>query len=123
MRRTRMRLTNFRLLLVVAVSAILLHLAPDSLKSRVRERYARCMQLAASHTSLASEYRRNARGDSGMLRIAAWHEHVRGEFERAAQHPRSPLPRSHTFPPKKWVTPTAEVAAKRSGQPVGSESS
>jgi hypothetical protein len=113
MRRTRMRLTVFRLLLVVAVGAILIHLATEPLKSRARERCARCIELAASHASLASEYRRNARSDAGMLWTDAWHEHMRGEFERAAQQPQCPVPRSQPFPPKGWVAPATDDAAKR----------
>jgi hypothetical protein len=111
--RPRMRLTVFRLLLIVAVAAILLHLGTDRLKGRARERYDRCVQLAASHASLAVEYRRNARGSASMLRIAAWHEHLRSEFERAARAPRSPTPRSQPFPPVDWLAPPTESDAKR----------
>ena len=92
MRWPRMRLTVFRLLLVVAVSAILLHLATDSLRSRAREHYDRCMRIADYHASTAAVFRRNARGDARMLEMAALNERIRGEFERAAQRPQEPLP-------------------------------
>jgi hypothetical protein len=108
-----MRLTVFRLLLVIAVSAIFLHLATDPLRSRARGRYERCMEIADSHARLAAEYERNARGWALMLRMSAWHEYMRGEFERAAHQPRSPLPRSQNFPPEGWVPPGVEEAATR----------
>jgi hypothetical protein len=112
-KRIRMRLTVFHLLLLVAVSAILLYFVTAPMKSRVRERIERCLQLADSHASLAAEYTRNAGGDAGMLRIARWHEHMRGEFERAARQPEIPFPRSQPFPPKNWIAPAAENATRR----------
>ena len=112
MRRPPIRLTVFRLLLVIAVSAILLHLATDPLRSRARDRYERCLQLAASHANLGAGYQHNARGDIVMLKCAAWHEHMRREFERAAQQPQSPLPQSQPFPPKGWVAPVVAGVAE-----------
>jgi len=108
-----MRLTVFRLLLLVAVSAILVHVTTDPLKTRSRERDERCRQLGDSHARIATECRRNSEGDAGMLRIAEWHEHMRNELERAARDPDGPFPRSHPFPPKSWIAPAAVDAATR----------
>jgi hypothetical protein len=95
-----LRLTVFRLLLVIAVSAILLHGATDPLRSRARERHERCMEIVDTHARLAAEYRRNAGGDAGMLLLAAWHEHMRREFKQATEQPQMPLPSSQPFPPR-----------------------
>ena len=56
--------------------------------------------IADNHARLGREYRRNARGDAGMLRTAAWHEHMRQVFEEAATQSGSPIPVSQPFPPK-----------------------
>ena len=114
MQRTRMRLTVFHLLLVVAVAAILMQVATGPLKSRAAERFERCRQLAESHASLAAEYRQNSGGDAGMLRISRWQEHMRNQFERAARQPEIPLPPSRPFPPQSWIAPAEEDSAKRS---------
>ena len=114
MQRTRVRLTVFHLLLVVAVAAILMQVATGPLKSRAAERFERCRQLAERHASLAAEYRQNSGGDAGMLRISRWHEHMRDEFERAARQPEIPLPPSQPFPPQSWIAPAEEDSAKRS---------
>src|SRR4051812_3271929 len=98
----RLRLTVFRLLLVIAASAILLHGATEPLRNRARERHERCMEIADTHARFAAEYRRNAGGDAGMLLLAAWHEHMRREFKQAAEQPQMPLPSSQPFPPQGW---------------------
>jgi hypothetical protein len=62
----------------------------------------RCYEIASRHASLAAEYRRNARGDRGMFRIADWHDHIRQTFEEAADRPWAPIPKSSPFPPPGW---------------------
>ncbi len=100
----RMRLTVFRLMLVVAISAIAFYLISDRFGSR-RERL---LEIANRHSRLGAEYRHNAGGSAGMLSIAAWHDHMRSEFERAAARPWAPSPSSHAFPPKGWQPRAAE---------------
>ena len=102
MRVTRPRLTVFRLLLVVVISAILIYAAIEPRRSLARQRYERCMQIAETHASLAAEYQRNSGGDAAMDTIAAWHRHMRAQFESAAERPRAPLPLSQPFPPAGW---------------------
>ena len=75
-----MRFTVFRLLLVVAIAAILLYFPSDWTRSR-RERF---LQVADWHARIGAEYQRNAGGAAIRWRIAGWHEHVSREFERAA---------------------------------------
>src|SRR4051794_19986623 len=103
MRRPRSQLTVFRLLLVVAVAAILFHLATAPLRDRNQAHYERCMEIADTHARLAAEYRRNGRGDATMIRIATWHQHMRRGFEQAAERPEMPLPSDLPFPPERWV--------------------
>jgi hypothetical protein len=98
-------LTVFRLLLVVAVCAIVMYVVTEGPKRRARERTERCLVIADNHARLSHEYRRNARGDAGMLRIAAWHEHLRQVFEEAATQSGAPIPVSQPFPPKGWRSP------------------
>lgn len=43
-----------------------------------------------------------------MLRIAAWHEHMTHKFNRAAQQPQSPFPRSEPHPPTDWRGATSK---------------
>jgi|GEM_PF-5360309 len=59
------------LLLLIAILAIVLHLAIETQKRRTAARHERSMRIATTHASLTDEYRRNARGDAGMPRIAA----------------------------------------------------
>ncbi len=106
MQNPRFRLTVFRLVLLIAVVAIVAHLATGPLRNRVKERRERCLELAAAHASLAAEYRQNARYDEGMLKLSAWHEYMRDEFNRAAHDPEMPRPQSQPFPPSDWVAPT-----------------
>jgi hypothetical protein len=65
-------------------------------------RRERCFDIASRHASLAAEYRRNAEGDQGMLRIAAWHDHMKEMFENAADRPWETIPKSSPFPPLGW---------------------
>lgn len=109
MRKIRIRLTVFRVLLAVAIAAILLHLAIEPFRDRARDHYNRCVSIAETHASLGAAYRKNAQGDPLRLKIAAWHEHMRREFEQAAQHPELPMPRSQPFPPRDWVAPADET--------------
>jgi hypothetical protein len=110
MRFPSVRLTVFRLLLVVAVCAIVTYVATDGLNRRARERTERCLVIADNHARLGREYRRNARGDAGMLRTAAWHEHMRQVFEEAATQSGAPIPVSQPFPPKGWRIPEEKTA-------------
>ena len=110
----RMRLTVFRLLLGIAISAIGFYLALSPLRERADERFERCLQIADSHARLGAEYLRNARGNPQMLRTAAWHEHMRREFEQAAREPQVAVPRSRPAPPQGWMPPAIETTAGRS---------
>ena len=107
MPRIRMRLTVFRLLLVVALSAIVFHVATDPSKRRAKEHYERCMHLADWHETLARDYQKGQEGNAGMLKIAAWHRSIRDEFARAAEESLAPVPRSLPFPPSGWTAPAA----------------
>ncbi len=98
MRAPRVRMTVFRLLLLIVIAAMASHSATDPNRARAAGRRERCLELAARHASLGSEYRRNAGGDAIMLEGAAWHEHMRREFERAAGDRTIPQPRSRTAP-------------------------
>jgi hypothetical protein len=104
-----MRLTVFRMLLGVAIAAILLHFLSDWMRNR-RERL---LQLADRHARIGAEYHDNAGGNLDMLRIAAWHERMRREFERAAAHPWELPPSSQPFPPKRWNAPPPNDVARR----------
>jgi hypothetical protein len=101
----RVRLTVFRLLLVVAVCAIVTYVVTDGPKRRARERTEWCLVIADNHARLSREYWRNAQGNAGMLRIAAWHEHMRQVFEEAATQSGAPIPVSKPFPPEGWRRP------------------
>ena len=105
MRLPRVRLSVFRMILAVAVCAIVSYVVSEQLKGPIREGYERCRATADSHSRMGREYRRNAGGDPVMLRIASWHEHMRRVFEEAAARPESPLPISQPFPPKGWMGP------------------
>jgi hypothetical protein len=110
MRLPRVRLTVFRLLLVVAVCAIVTYVVTDGPKRRAMERTERCLVIADNHARLSREYRRNAREQAGMLRIAAWHEHMRQLFEEAATQSGTPIPVSQPFPPEEWRSPEEKTA-------------
>ena len=107
----RLRLTVFRVLLAVAVCAIGSYLASESLRGSNGRRYEQCGVIADWHARTGREYRRNAGGAPSMLRIAAWHEHMRRVFEDAADRSESPLPRSQPFPPKGWLGPEDRARA------------
>jgi hypothetical protein len=104
-----MRLTVFRCLLAVAIVGILLHLADGWLGGR-RERY---LMIADWHARQESAYRKNAQGSAIMLRVAAWHEFRRREFERAAARPWRPFPSSPPHPPPGWTPPATPEADGR----------
>lgn len=104
MRPIRPKLTIFRAILAVAVAAILCFVLTEPIKRRALDRHHRLLQIAASHGSLAGEYARNSAGSPGMLKIAAWHDHMRREFERAAGRPDELPPTSRPFPPEGWTT-------------------
>lgn len=108
---TRVRLTVFRLLLAVAVCAIVTYLATAAFLDRARERSGRFLEIADNHARLGREYRRNAGGDPGLLRIAAWHERMSQAFEAAAARPELSPPVSRPFPPKGWRGPVGRGAA------------
>jgi hypothetical protein len=93
------RLTVFQLLLAVAVCAIVTYVVTEVPRRRAREHTERCLVIADNHARLSREYRRNAGGDAGMLRTAAWHEHMRQVFEEAATQSDAPIPVSQPFPP------------------------
>jgi hypothetical protein len=105
MRLPRVRLSVFGMILAVAVCAIVSYVVTEPLKGPIRERSEWCRAVADNHSRTGREYRRNAGGDPGMLRIASWHEHMRQVFEEAAARPESPLPISQPFPPKDWMGP------------------
>ncbi len=95
----RIRLTVRRLMLAVA----LLALPMGWLGDRTQARRARCLDLADREAKLGAEYRRNAGGSAGMLRIAAWHEFQSKEYMRAADKPWGPIPSCKPFPAKDWL--------------------
>ncbi len=115
----RFRWTVFRMLLVIAIAAILLHIATDSGRRRALQRYERCMSVADWHSRIGAEYRKNARADANMLRIAAWHEHMRRSFEQAAERPWMPMPTNQRFPPESWEARGAESAPASGTPPPG----
>ncbi len=100
----RMRLSVQRLLLGVVLLAFPLAWLSD----RSQQRRERCLDLAGRCARLGAEYRRNSRGDAGMLRIAAWHESLSRELERAANQPWGPIPSTPPFPPASWQ-PTPKI--------------
>jgi hypothetical protein len=105
MRLPRVRLTVFRIMLAVAACAVVSDFTSEGLKGPTRKRYEQCVIIADNHARMGSEYRTNAGGDPLMLRIAAWHEHMRQVFEDAADRSESPLPMSQPFPPEGWLGP------------------
>ena len=110
MRPIRPKLTIFRAILAVAVAAILCFVLTEPIKRRALDHRRRLLEIAANHATSAREYARNAGGSPVMLKIAAWHDHMRREFERAAGRPDDPPPTSRPFPPEGW-TPSAEVSS------------
>jgi len=105
MRISRVWFTVRRMLVAVGVCAIVTYAVSERLKGRIRDSYGRRLEIADNHARSAREYRRNAGGDPGMLRLAAWHEHMRRVFEDAAARYGTPLPASSPFPPKGWRGP------------------
>ena len=97
MRLPRVRFTVRTMIVTVAIVGVLIGWSYDW--SARRER---CFDIASRHASVAAEYRMNAKGDQGMLRIAAWHDHMNQMFENAANRPWEPIPRSSPFPPPAW---------------------
>ena len=65
-------------------------------------RRERCYEIASREAAFAGEYRDNAHGDPDMLRIAAWHDHMRQTFENSANRPWEPIPKSVPSPPSYW---------------------
>jgi hypothetical protein len=104
MGRPRVRFTVRTMMIAMAVVALLLVWTFD--RSARRER---CYEIAARHANLSAEYRRNANGNGGMLRIAAWHDHMRRMFENTADRPWEPIPASSPFPPPTWRGSTITV--------------
>jgi hypothetical protein len=109
MRLPRVRVTVFRLLLVVAVCAIVTHIVTEGLNRPALERTERCLAIADNHTRLSRDYRMNSRGQAGMLRIAAWHDHMRQVFEDAATQSGGAVPISQPFPPNGWQNPRRKI--------------
>jgi hypothetical protein len=105
----RTRLTVFRLMLAVAIAAIVCYSVANWSGSR-RERL---LEIANRHARLGAEYRRNANGHDGMLWTASWHDHMRREFERAASQPWPTVPSSMPFPPKGWRPPAIDNATRK----------
>ena len=101
MPKQRLRPTVQRVMLAIALLAFPLAFLAD----RSHQRRERCLEIADRHARIGAEYRRNAHGEPGMLLIAAWHEFMRSEFQRAADEPSRPIPKSHPLPPKGWVPP------------------
>ncbi len=66
------------------------------------ERRYRCGEIASRHAAVGMEYRLNARGNLDMLRIAAWHDHMRQVFQNAAERPWEQIPTSRPVPPANW---------------------
>jgi hypothetical protein len=97
MRLPRVRFTVRTMMVTVAVVGVLMVWSYDW--SARRER---CFDIASRHASLAAEYRRNARADQGMLRIATWHDYMKQMFVSAANRPWEPIPKSSPFPPPGW---------------------
>jgi hypothetical protein len=94
-------------MLAVAVMAIALSFASGS----SRQHAGRCLEIADNHARLGAEYRRNAKADPVMLRIASWHDFMRSRFEQAASRPWAPPPASRAFPPEGWQPmPKADLA-------------
>jgi hypothetical protein len=65
-------------------------------------RTERCYELASRHAALSAAYAHNGRGTPMMLRIAAWHDHMRQRYEDAALRPWDQIPKSLPFPPRNW---------------------
>jgi hypothetical protein len=93
----RVRFTVRTMMVTVAIVSLLMVWSYDW--SARRER---CLDIASRHASLAAEYRRNAKGGQGMLKIAAWHDHMKQIFEDAANRPWEPIPKSSPLPPADW---------------------
>ena len=85
------------------LAVALLGLPLTFLADHSQQRRDRRLEIADRHARVGAEYRRNAQGDSGMIRIADWHEFMRAEFERAAGEPWRPIPKSQIFPLPGWV--------------------
>lgn len=97
MRLSRSLSTTRTIMIAVAVVALPLVWSYD--RSAHRER---CYEIASRHGSISAEYRRNANGNGGMIRIADWHDQMRQMFESAANRPWEPIPASSPFPPPTW---------------------
>ncbi len=108
----RIRMTVFRLILLIAIAAIAAHLAIEPNRTLAAVRRGRCLDLATRHATLGSEYRRNAGGDARMLKLAAWREHMRSEFERAAADRTIPVPRIRSSPPKGWAASAVDAGQR-----------
>jgi hypothetical protein len=93
----RVRFTLRTMTVAVAVVAVVVVWSHDWSGRRDRS-----YEIASRHASLSAEYRRNAKGDQGMFRIADWHKHMKRTFEEAANRPWEPLPRNLPFPPRGW---------------------
>jgi hypothetical protein len=118
------KLTVQRLMLATALAALLLACGSGG----VSQRRDRCFEIADWHSRIGSEYRKNARGDAVMLRIADWHEHMRRRFEAAAHRFWEPLPSTSPFPPEDWfppgmieAMPRREVAVRTPATPAQAE--
>jgi hypothetical protein len=108
MRSLRIRLTVRRLMLVVAILALPMVWLGD----RTQQRRERSLDLADREAKLGAEYRRNSRGNAGMLRIADWHEFQSRGYLRAADEPWGPIPSCKPSPPNDWM-PLAQEELSR----------
>jgi hypothetical protein len=102
------RPTVFIWMLAVAVIAIGLSFLSD----RGARHAERCLEIADNHARLAANYREGAKVYPPSLRVAAWHDHMRRQFEQAADRPWSSIPVSWPFPPLNWAPPS-EVAGPK----------
>ncbi len=100
MRPIRPKLTILRSALAVAVATALCYVVTEPMKRRTFDRRHRLLAIAASHRSLAGGYTGNSAGSPAMLKVAAWHDPMRLQFQRAAERPDEPPPQSRPFPPE-----------------------
>jgi hypothetical protein len=71
------------MIVLVAILTAALYWVTD----RWRQWRERCFELASREAAVGAEYRRNSRGDRGMLESADWHEQISKEYLREATWP------------------------------------
>ncbi|MDG3006326.1 hypothetical protein [Paludisphaera mucosa] len=113
MRRIRVRITVFRMVLAVEVAAIVIFVATDRWKRITAGRSANYRAVAGGHAVLAKGFREEAEWNPASLRMARWHEFLSREFEQAAAHPWGPVPLSPLSPPAGWTPPIVEGSRPR----------